>query len=507
MLFKRNRKLLLLPFVAAFIIAGVSCNSKSTGTDEEIAVTASMVAVKNFYINANDSVLSHLDSVFFTIDLKNGIIFNADSLPKDTKVSKLVPTITFANTVSKADLIFQTTDGKDSTVNYLNNNKDTIDFTYPVKLEVVAADGLNEMTYTIKVNVHKQKPDTLIWDKMSVSMLPSRFENPVAQKTIYRNPVAYTLVEEYNGSYTLSMCEELNEGKWEKNELEFGFIPRIETYTVTSTNFYILDIDGNLYSSEDNESWLSTGEKWENIIGGIEVSVLGIADRDGVLKHTSYPKYENLIESPVSDRFPIKGFSKLGVENNEWADSPFAVLAGGMTQEGELTGSVWAYDGNSWGEINDSSLPALYHPMMARYVVFRDTPFIFSQREFDVWLVFGGITDENEMNREVYMSYDNGVHWSLAPDLMQLPESLPSLEDANVIVAGYDLSTDLADIWQTTESAATTLWTRTSYVIEGTEITWVCPYMYVFGGYKKNGELSTNIWRGVLARLRFTPSV
>ena len=73
------------------LIAMTACNKD----DNDINNTASMyvpaVAVTRFYLKADSKVMNNLDSVFFSIDLENGVIFNADSLPKGTKISTLIP--------------------------------------------------------------------------------------------------------------------------------------------------------------------------------------------------------------------------------------------------------------------------------------------------------------------------------------------------------------------------------------------------------------------------------
>ena len=500
------KQLIFLQLLAILVVTAVSCNSKSTDDETEIAVTPALVAVKNFKLNANDSVLSKLDSVFFSIDLKTGVIFNADSLPKGTNVSKLLATITFANTMTKAELSFMK-DDEEVTIDYLTNPNDTIDFTNPVTLDVTAQDGINTFTYQIRVNVHNQEPDTLIWDKLAVSVLPSRYPDPVAQKTVCQKERIYTLIEEYNGEYTLSRSVNLMEGEWEKTPLKLDFVPSVESFTATPDNLWMLGDEGNLYDSTDGFTWNSKGENWISILGAYQDSILGIRDSGNGYVHSQYPQEEGFEESPLEDGFPVRNSSFLGVVDNSWYPKPFAIMACGTTEEGNISNAVWAYDGESWAIINDTTLPSLDKPMMVRYVVYRDTPYIFTQREFDVWLLFGGVNQEGEMNRKVYMTYDNGVDWKLAPDLMQLPESLPSLGGADAIVVGYDLTADLSEAWTPVESTKTSLWTRTTYTIDGYDITWVCPYLYIFGGYPENQILSTEIWRGVLARLEFTPII
>ena len=501
------KQIIFLQLLAALFVTAVSCNSKSDDDETEIAVTPALVAVKQFYLQANDSVMSKLDSVAFSIDLNSGVIFNADSLPKGTDVTRLIAKITFANTMTKAELSFLKDNEEEVTVDYLKNPDDSIDFTYPVALDVTAQDGLNTFTYQIKVNVHKQEPDTLIWDRLATTPLPSRYSDPGAQKTLYHNETTYCLIEEANGEYTLATCSDINTGEWNKSAIETDFIPNVNSFTATPESFWILGNNGELFSSDNALVWTSVNQNWISIIGAYGSSILGIREEENKYFHTQYPQPDGYVETEIEEGFPLYNSTSLGVQTTEWASSPFAILACGISEDGNLSNVVWAFDGDTWAIINSGSLPRLEKPMMARYVVFRDTPYVFTKRELDVWLLFGGINEEGEMNRQVFMTYDNGVNWILAPDMMQLPETVPTLTGADVIVEGYDLSADLSEAWTPQESTKTTPWTRTSYTIDGFEITWVCPYMYIFGGYSADNLLSTAIWRGVLARLEFTPII
>lgn len=489
---------------AALLIIGVSCNSKSSDDETEIAVTPALVAVRNFHLMANDSVMAKLDSVFFAIDLNTGVIFNADSLPKGTDVSKVVPSITFANSMTKAELSYHSSETSEAlTSNYLTNPSDTIDFSRPVTLDVVAQDGMNSFSYTIKVNVHLQDPDTIVWDKMASSPLPARFKNPVSQKTLIQNDVAYCLIEENNDEYTLSTSSDLFQGVWMSENFYPGFEPNVSSFTASASAFYLTSVAGELFYSPDLTEWIDTEQKWTSIVGAYGDLLLGIRFNGTEFVHTCFPMPEGFEETPLEEGFPIYGFSPLGVIESKWADLPIAILSCGMTEGGMISSRVWAYDGTRWAVINQDSLPPLESPMMARYVVYRDTTTLFKQRELDIWLLFGGVDFENVMNREVYMSYDNGVHWQLAPSGMQLPEEFPDLGFADVVVAPYDLEADLSDAWEKISTK-----TRASgYTITGYDIQWQCPYLYIIGGYLPDNSLNSTIYRGVLQRLTFTPQI
>ena len=90
------RKLIpIYALLTAFsIIMSVSCTSTNEA-DEETATLASNTLVTAFSLQKNDSVLPHLDSVYFAIDVNKRIIYNPDSLPKGTKINRLVTSITF----------------------------------------------------------------------------------------------------------------------------------------------------------------------------------------------------------------------------------------------------------------------------------------------------------------------------------------------------------------------------------------------------------------------------
>lgn len=499
-----KKRLFPILLFGALLIGVFSCNPKSDDDENTIAVTSSTVAIKSFSLQANDSVLAHLDSVAFSIDLNTGVIFNAISLPSGTDVSRIVPSIVFLNSMSKAEFSFLKDDDEIVTTDYLKNPGDSIDFTYPVTLNVTAADGVSTFAYQIKVNVYSQDPDSLIWSRLQTSVLPSRLGNPIAQKTVVRDDIAYCMVIEDDETVTLSICEDLNTGEWIKTEFNPGFFPDPESFTATTNLFYVLGMSGELFVSQDASTWQSTGQEWAVVLGAYGDGVLGIKKKEDKLVHTRYPVPQNYTEEVVAPDFPVSLTSSLGLIETKWASQPIAILAGGVLKDASISDAVWAYDGNGWAVINEGVLPALEMPMLARYVVYRQTTSLFRVKEFDVWLLFGGWTADDEMNREVYLSYDNGVSWQLAPEAMQLSDKVPDLGGADVIVAGYPLTADLADAWTPVESPV-----RSGYEIVGTDITWICPYMYIFGGYNPypDNSLNLNIYRGVLDRLTLTPVI
>lgn len=483
-----------------------ACNSKSD-QPEEIVVTPSTTAVKAFTLKANSAVLSNLDSVFFSIDLDNGVIFNADSLPKGTNITKLIPVITFANSMSEVKIEMEGGSEKTGTVDYLESPNDTIDFSGKVTLNVTAADGINKYSYRIKVNVHKEVPDSMMWDKLGVSDLPSRLKGAVAQKTVIRDKKVFTLIEESDASFTLASTSNIGEGSWSKESVTIPFPPEIESLTATSEAFWMLDSDGNLYTSADAKTWSATGERWITLVGSYLDRVIGVKDAGGHLTHCHYPASDMIADTPVDPDFPLYQRSELRSIENPYTPYPTAIFAGGVTASGNVSSDVWAFDGSSWATINNAGIPALKGATLVKYVHYRNTNKVFVKKQYDAWLIIGGSLADGSFNSSLFISLNNGVNWQKGSSAMQLPDYFPHLTGADGIVADSYLKADLSDAWKRMPSRSAGRWMKPSYSVDGDNITWECPYIYFLGGTLPDGTMSSEIWRGVLARLTFTPII
>ncbi len=246
---------------------------------------ASSVAVTNFSLKAKSGTKVKLDSVFFSIDLNRGVIFNADSLPVGTDITKLVPVISYTSSASAVTLT-QTGGKYTGEIDYKTNPSDTVDFSGKVVLKITAEDNTTTRSYNIKVNVHKAEPDSLVWDQLAVTPLPAHQGNPKAQKTVMYKETSYSLINEADGSYTLSVATDLIAGEWDKQALNLNFEPNVRTLNATSESLYVLDTAGVLHTSADGITWANTGSVWVNIIGAYGDTMLGMRNEGGTLGHT-----------------------------------------------------------------------------------------------------------------------------------------------------------------------------------------------------------------------------
>ena len=173
----------------------VGCNTTSETLEYEVPTSA---LVKSFSLSADTKVLDNLDKVFFSIDLVTGNIFNADSMPYGTKTDKLVPVITTGG-ASAVELVVPRPGQSDTTYNYLENSTDSIDFSSgPVKLKIQSLNESVTKVYTIKVNVHNVKSDSLSWGDIAYMELPTSLPYVEAQHTLKFKGKAYCLTSEGN---------------------------------------------------------------------------------------------------------------------------------------------------------------------------------------------------------------------------------------------------------------------------------------------------------------------
>lgn len=491
------------------LIALVSLGSCNSSDDDNFVIPDLLadwedVSVKSFNLLKNDSVLAKLDTVFFAIDLQNARIYNPDSLPKGTKVNKLQINLTYA-TVKKAELKYVTVNGTDTIYELTNDNKeDSLNFANgPVILRLTSMNEKVVRDYQISVNVHEMLPDSLAWGDLAYSALPAK-GTPVAQHTTMDGEKAACFTLDAAGR--LSCARNINDEMTFGTPEDMGVVPAgfdINTVTV---------IDGAIYAVAANRlvrytaagAWadLSTPMSW--IYGEYDGRLMGYSQGSVV----TYPA-----TTPVSvgAGFPVKGTSQMLVYTSEWATDPMAIMVGGQTADGKRTGATWAFDGTTWAEFNEHTLPDAEGYAIAPYFTFRVNS-IWQVTERDAILAFGGLTEADTCQATTYVSYDRGLHWSKAGDLLQLPSYVTPRYNAQCIVMPQTkkVGSRAGSLWTSCKLPALPGWLRVDGESAGSRATkplteWECPYIYMFGGLNADGELDNEVWRGVINRLSFVP--
>lgn len=501
-------KKLILPFVVVLALSGLpACNSSDNDTEY---VQSSSVLVSAFSLTDDDDVLDSLQNVYFSIDLENAQIFNADSLPYGTNTSRLIPSITCESTVSAVTLTFPLEDGTDSVVNYLTNSTDSIDFSLgPVKLKVTSQSGTVERTYQVKVNVHQTKPDTLAWNQIESCVLPTNFSgNLDAQRTVKLGDTYYCLTY-CKPVYCLAKTDNPADPNWSMAEISMPFDANVSTLRQSDDALYMLSTDGTLYTSQDCENWTATDAVWDYIYGGYGQQILGCSQQSGSWMICSYPDMQ---QWSMPDGFPVRGSSVPCVYQLQMGVAPQLVMVGGWDANGSLLATSWAFDGEGWADISRAALPEPTAEIaVVDYDLFSVSSSTWAPVQYPALVAIGGLNADG-INRTVYYSRDWGMTWDVAPDLMQLSDEVPVYYGSSAFVFSTTMYLSRSNGGWTQLAVrklyphCTMLWPEQGQSRVTTAITeWECPAIYMFGGYDANGSCVNQVWRGVILRYTFDP--
>lgn len=484
------KKYLLYAFVVALVAMTLDSCSKSedSGSDTVIYGTSTSSALlTSFSLKANTKVLDALDSIHFTIDQQRGLVYNADSLPKGTDVTKLLTTLSFGATVKQA--VFVISNGErvkeETSITYKDSSTDSIDFSGDVMLNITSSDGTKMMRYKVMVNVHKCIPDSVYFPLTDRRDLPAAADDNYALGMTQHQGTFYSIVNNSNGMYLATASTPA--GKWDTKKISLPFTPDEASLISDDNKFYILDNAGNLYSSTDCENWTAAGVVWNRILGVYDGKMLGLTTIDGNYYTDEYPR--NVDPKPIPDGFPITGSSQLMVTENDWAVSRIALMVGGRDIHGTACSETWGYDGNSWASVSsaDNKLPALDGPSLFSYYTYDVNSYNQHAEKKATWVVMGGRLSNGTLNTTTYVSRNLGITWTAAASGLQLPSYIPAFSDALAFVC--------------TETASAKSPARISKPV--TE--WDVPYMYIVGGHDNAGRLHNNVWKGVIVRLTFKP--
>ncbi len=344
----------------------------------------------------------------FTIDQVAGEIYNSDSLPYLSDISK----ITLDMTIEGVASIYNSE--KDVFEKLLR--ADSLDFTYPRILRITSSDGSYSKDYSVSVNVHKVNPDRMDWGKI---------ESPVG--VVLEKAIAYREEMLLFGKKSalpqvLSMPLKGAHSSWSAVEQE-GLPVTADFTTVTffGGSLYLL-ADGNLYASSDAVTWncLSQGNGFVAIIGASEEDgYMWLANTDSIYRSADGVSFE--VVEALPDGFPLYGISALSYPLNHNRNIVRYVLVGYSTAAKEGVPQVWnkLSTENNWVKYDNYGNPYPC-PSLAGLSVMRYGGLLYA--------VGGkGTAAGNDVGAfaSFYISKDNGIVWKASEDYNQrLPQEL-----------------------------------------------------------------------------------
>ena len=99
---------LSIALTVALCLMSCSKDKDSSTLDVQYDVySTTSTLVSTFALKPNTKILANLDSVKFTIDQERGVIYNADSLPRGTRINALLVQLTCASTVATKEFVIK----------------------------------------------------------------------------------------------------------------------------------------------------------------------------------------------------------------------------------------------------------------------------------------------------------------------------------------------------------------------------------------------------------------
>ena len=394
----------------------------------ETSITSFSIGTVNMEKSMKDSLgkdSTYIDTVScahypFTIDQLRRTIENKDSLPVGSDVSRVLANIE-ADTRA---IVYEKRSKEGEAKDTLWSPTDSIDFTRPVAFKVFAQNGMTGTPYIVKVNVHKQNPDTLEWSHFTNPQFVSLKLNK--QKTMAYNNALYTFGIKTDGTAVVEMLSTNNvrNTSWK----EVATLPaRTNTYSFqvwANTLFFVAD--SKLYrlntTSEMQFEQVGTLNNLQTIVGIGNIAAnkevmfafntdkkIVALNQDGTL---AQEKPFDFIDDIAFDTNRLSAANMTAKHNKSLTRT---IVMCNSTNENDSIATTFSYTSNDdkWGKLSQlqpTVCPNLENISMIQY-------------DNKLYAFGGGIPSGNIKPFEhFYCSLDNGLTWKKVTRQMILPQ-------------------------------------------------------------------------------------
>lgn len=341
----------------------------------------------------------------FIIDQIRGKIYNADSLPKGTDVSKVT-----INISCEGYYVFVEAGENDS----IWVDTDSLDFTKPIQFKVLSEMNTFGQIYTAQINVHQQEPDMMSWTKTANVSTDIK-----GQKAVYANGNIYVFAE---GEAQVAMTSTTNGKEW--TSLQTIDLPVKADYTTAmewAGKIYIL-ADKALYASENGINWtkVETEQTFSTLTASSKRKLIGVDTDNHYIESADAINWDKHQAMPAD--FPQAPFTSVSYALSTNASMERIVLMGYNPAEQDTTNVVWGQIDNEHGwaamtyENNKELCPKFENPTIIHYN--------------NKLYAFGGSAKDGEeiqAFQQFYSSNDNGISWEPVTENLFFPEEFANL--------------------------------------------------------------------------------
>ncbi|MBO4369842.1 MAG: hypothetical protein J5808_00585 [Paludibacteraceae bacterium] len=280
-----------------------------------------------------------IESVSFTIDNDNNLIFNEDSAAYGSNLTRLYPSITYYEKPYSIAV-----DGE------VWNETDSLDFSYPRILTIVSGDGKNTDEYTVKVLKHKVDPDKFVWKRHSdlpLDFAPKGFKALAGENLIL-------VVKKVDGARVMSTADGDN---W-TTVADIATTVDVTTATLSNDTVYMTTTsrDALLYVTLDGQQGTYSTGSWEvcdiyGILNGKPCIFAYEGDTPVMLALTDGSLQAIELTDALPTGMPYTGASKVTI------DGRVIVIGGSVRNAEEYSGEVFSANGvgDYWAKTNSNS--------------------------------------------------------------------------------------------------------------------------------------------------------
>ncbi len=412
--------LLAVPFLFAACL-----NNDGTTTDYSSDALISSFSINDINTSVASKTSSGEDTTLvvtltgsnytFTINQNENKIYNADSLPVGTDITKV------SLSISAIGLGVVYEKNQQDTV---WSTSDSLDFTNPVKFKVYAYDGTIR-TYTAQINVHEQDPDSLQWEKLDGTNL--QMADYRGRRALTLNDKIYLFLSDNTTGEIQVTSTDITDGKnWTTLTPISLENADYRTFITFKDKMYVTDMV-SLYSSTDGVNWekVDSDRAILSTFAASSNQLFAVSNDGCVVTSTDGLTWTDEGERP--ETFPIYDIA-YGVNKLSTNSSIERVLIMGESRNAEdTTAVVWSRlsTESQWTYYQQSADNTYGFPRLKRFGMFAyDSKFY----------AFGSANNYErsealEPYEALYESIDNGITWRKTTEKVMLPEDFKGRTD------------------------------------------------------------------------------
>lgn len=359
------------------------------------------------------------------IDQVNNRIYNADSLPVGTDITKVVFSDFKVTGTSAIRMLAE--EEKDT----LFAPADSTDFTRPRIITIYSEGGFFKREYTVDIRLHKEVADSLVWQKMSINKTQA-IQPFVESRALAVGEQLYVFGRLDNGTSQLVQTSTVTPDFNQSTPLNTPSGKPLDVRSVQyfKNHFYAL-ADGQLVQTETPAgTWTATGAT-------LHFDALAAVSTDSLYAISN----QKLYATADGTNWTLSATDTEGVlptENIAWATQPSLTdpTYECVVMAGQCNGapSVWKRNIDLSG---DFAYPWMYLPQTEElgkvgYPMLQHA----NLAVYDKKILLAGVTDKGTL-APLYLSHDNGRTWKpgelIRPDVMGIKALCTAVDNQNYL--------------------------------------------------------------------------